>query len=186
MSGEGLIVIYVKKFSRGYLSHKQYFESVVNNASNLDEVMPKTCSDMRVTQMPPTSQMLKKAANYLQRGGVVITSGTTLVLPSATISNLSSHASSAAHEATLHATVDSVLAGFQADFSLVDTMCKEAPASLHSATRLLGLFESLHLSMHVVTPAGCSCVAFNDLSVCWHWALKTLAQSSPLDLCCSD
>ena len=66
----------------------------------------------------------------------------------------------------------------------IDQMCRETPNNVQGALRLVGLFESLYLSMHVVTASGCSCVAFNSLSVCWHVAFRSLklSQQNPNNL----
>jgi hypothetical protein len=164
-------------YGRGMLSHKQYFENVTGNAHRLASVMPQTASDMRVTGLVPSSQMVQRAQDYVRGGGLAVFHEGKLCLPSATIAwKLDGLADESGAAGCFMLAVKTALDGLQGDFSAFLSARECASADVRGAAQALRLFGTMYLSIHIVSLEQgielltCTCPGFWGQSVCWHKA----------------
>ena len=164
-----------------------YFELATSNCSRLARVMPSTASDMRVTGLPPTSLMVAKAEELLQKDVPVYRIGDLLLVASERISMTPAGNTFPDNMWNSHLVAQTTVEGFNCDFKSFPDATAGAPRNIANAIRGLELFQAMYLSMHVVSSVSlnsskCTCPGFHSKSVCKHIALKDVVERRGMSL----
>ena len=154
-------------FGRGLLTHKQYALQVKSTAvAALPAVLPKSCAEMGLTRREPTQMMWCTAQEFLSRGGEYLDLGDKVYVPSQSVRGPAM---------TLSQRAEAFDEGMHNTFRHTDRFL--LPGASHTPQNVLAAmaeFESVYLSMHMVTASRCTCVGFAEHSVCWHRPLFRL------------